>query len=234
MKGRKHGFGRRYGLPLVAAGVAVCLIGCSSEPTTYFDWNIGKTAAAAPPKRPARKERPQASTHYAYRDRTVDNRAVAPKPRPQSSSIERTGAAHADAAAATESMPFCWPVGGQVISEFGASTDGQRNDGINIAAPEGTPIHAAADGTVGYVGDSLKTYGNLLLIRHKHNYVTAYAHAARISVKRGQTVKAGDIVGTVGESGDVAQPQLHFEIRNGVTPLDPRKLLVSRSAHTDG
>jgi murein DD-endopeptidase MepM/ murein hydrolase activator NlpD len=233
MKGHKHGLSRLYGMPLAAAVAVVCLLGCSSQPTTYFDWDVGKTAAAGNQKRQGRPSRPQTAPRRAYSDRTADNRAP-PKPRQQSSSIARTNAAHPDAAAATETMPFYWPVGGQVISEFGTSKEGQRNDGINIAAPKGTPFRAAAGGTVGYVGDSLKNYGNLLLIRHEHNYVTAYAHAERISVKRGQTVKAGDIVGTVGESGDVAQPQLHFEIRNGVTPLNPRKLLISQSAHTDG
>jgi murein DD-endopeptidase MepM/ murein hydrolase activator NlpD len=233
MNGHKHGFGRLYGMPLAAAAV-VCLVGCSSQPTTYFDWDVGKTAATDNQKRHGRTSRPQTAARYAYSDRTADDRAAAPKPRPQPSSIGRTNAAHPDTAAATETMPFYWPVGGQVISEFGTGKDGQRNDGINIAAPEGTPIRAAAGGTVGYVGNGLKNYGNLLLIRHKSHYITAYAHAERISVTRGQTVKAGDIVGTVGESGDVAQPQLHFEIRSGVTPLDPRKLLVSQSAHTDG
>lgn len=122
---------------------------------------------------------------------------------------------------------FVMPVSGRIIAGFGSSGGGQRNDGINIAAAEGTPIHAAADGVVTYAGNELKGYGNLILIKHGDSYVTAYAHADSIGVARGQRVAKGDVIGTVGETGDVRQPQLHFEIRRNMKPIDPRAIVTA-------
>ena len=116
---------------------------------------------------------------------------------------------------------FIWPVTGRVLSGFGRTAEGLRNDGINIAVPRGTPVRAAADGTVTYVGNELKGYGNLLLIKHDNGFVTAYAHADRIGVERGERVRRGDVVGYSGATGDVTQPQLHFEIRQGTRPVNP-------------
>jgi murein DD-endopeptidase MepM/ murein hydrolase activator NlpD len=123
---------------------------------------------------------------------------------------------------------FAWPVSGQVISPFGTLGRGERNDGINIAAEAGTPIHAAAAGTVTYAGNELKGYGNLVLIQHGDGFVTAYAHAQSISVSRGDRVEKGQVIGLSGATGDVDRPQLHFEIRKGAQPINPRLLLASR------
>jgi murein DD-endopeptidase MepM/ murein hydrolase activator NlpD len=123
---------------------------------------------------------------------------------------------------------FSWPVSGEVISSFGTLGRGERNDGINIAAPAGTPIRAAAGGKVTYTGNELKGYGNLVLIQHDDGYVTAYAHAQSISVNRGDRVAKGQVIGFAGATGDVDRPQLHFEIRKGVQPINPRLLLASR------
>jgi murein DD-endopeptidase MepM/ murein hydrolase activator NlpD len=133
---------------------------------------------------------------------------------------------------AAESGPlqFIWPVRGRVIEPFGRGGGGERNDGINIAAAEGTPIHAAAAGTVTYAGNELKGYGNLVLIKHSDGYVTAYAHAQSIQVARGDTVEKGQVIGTAGATGDVDRPQLHFEIRHGVQPVDPARFLVADRA----
>ena len=125
---------------------------------------------------------------------------------------------------------FCAPVSGHIIEGFGNIGNGQRNDGINIAAPAGAPIHAAADGTVSYAGNELKGYGNLILIKHDDGFVTAYAHANSIGVARGQRVAKGDVIGTVGQTGDVDQPQLHFELRQGMKPIDPRPLIVASAS----
>jgi murein DD-endopeptidase MepM/ murein hydrolase activator NlpD len=122
---------------------------------------------------------------------------------------------------------FVWPVSGHVIAEFGSTATGERNDGINIAAKFGDPIHAAASGTVTYAGNQLRGYGNLLLIKHDDGYITAYAHAQNILVQKGDRVLKGQVVGSVGQTGDVNEPQLHFEIRNGVTPVNPKPLLVA-------
>ena len=126
----------------------------------------------------------------------------------------------------TAAMPsFRWPVNGRVITAFGPKPSGQQNDGINVSVPEGTPIKAAEDGVVAYAGNELKTYGNLVLVRHSNGYVTAYAHASEIMVKRDDPVKRGQIIAKAGQTGSVAAPQLHFEIRKGSTPVDPTKYL---------
>jgi murein DD-endopeptidase MepM/ murein hydrolase activator NlpD len=126
----------------------------------------------------------------------------------------------------TAAMPtFRWPVRGRVITAFGPKPSGQQNDGINVSVPEGTPIKAAEDGVVAYAGNELKTYGNLVLVRHSNGYVTAYAHASEILVKRDDPVKRGQIIAKAGQTGNVAAPQLHFEIRKGSTPVDPAPFL---------
>jgi murein DD-endopeptidase MepM/ murein hydrolase activator NlpD len=122
----------------------------------------------------------------------------------------------------TAAMPtFRWPVRGRVIAGFGPKPNGQQNDGINVAVPEGTPVKAAEDGVVAYAGNELKSYGNLVLVRHSNGYVTAYAHASEILVKRDDPVKRGQVIAKSGQTGSVAAPQLHFEIRKGSTPVDP-------------
>jgi murein DD-endopeptidase MepM/ murein hydrolase activator NlpD len=126
----------------------------------------------------------------------------------------------------TAAMPtFRWPVNGRVITAFGPKPSGQQNDGINVSVPEGTPIKAAEDGVVAYAGNELKTYGNLVLVRHSNGYVTAYAHASEILVKRDEPVKRGQVIAKTGQTGNVAAPQLHFEIRKGSTPVDPAPFL---------
>ena len=126
----------------------------------------------------------------------------------------------------TGALPtFRWPVRGKVITSYGAKTNGKSNDGINVAVPEGTPVKAAEDGVVAYSGNELKGYGNLVLVRHSNGYVTAYAHASELLVKRGDTIKRGQVIAKSGQSGEVGSPQLHFEIRKGSSPVDPLQFL---------
>ena len=143
--------------------------------------------------------------------------------------VEEKPAAEAPAikpSEATGALPtFRWPVRGKVITTYGAKTNGKSNDGINLAVPEGTPVKAAEDGVVAYSGNELKGYGNLVLVRHSNGYVTAYAHASELMVKRGDTIKRGQIIAKSGQSGEVGSPQLHFEIRKGSSPVDPLQFL---------
>ena len=130
------------------------------------------------------------------------------------------------AAEPSGAMPsFRWPVRGRVIAGFGSKPNGAQNDGINLAVPEGTPIKAADDGVVAYAGNELKGYGNLVLIRHSNGYVSAYAHASELLVKRGDTIRRGQVIAHAGQTGNVTSPQLHFEIRKGSTPVDPTQFL---------
>jgi murein DD-endopeptidase MepM/ murein hydrolase activator NlpD len=159
--------------------------------------------------------------------------AITPDPQQKARLAQTTDVVEAPAAAtpakaaeATGALPtFRWPVRGKVITSYGAKTNGKANDGINVAVPEGTPVKAAEDGVVAYAGNELKGYGNLVLIRHANGYVTAYAHASELLVKRGDTIKRGQVIAKSGQSGEVASPQLHFEIRKGSTPVDPLQFL---------
>lgn len=146
----------------------------------------------------------------------------------QATTVEEPSAVESPvkASEATGALPtFRWPVRGKVITSYGAKTNGKSNDGINLAVPEGTPVKAAEDGVVAYSGNELKGYGNLVLVRHSNGYVTAYAHASELLVKRGDTIKRGQIIAKSGQSGEVGSPQLHFEIRKGSAPVDPLQFL---------
>jgi murein DD-endopeptidase MepM/ murein hydrolase activator NlpD len=136
----------------------------------------------------------------------------------------------ASAPAAVNGLTLRWPVKGKVISTFGNKPNGLKNEGINIAVPEGTEVRAAGAGVVAYAGNELKGYGNLVLIRHQGGYVTAYAHAKSLKVKRGDQVKRGDVIALAGQTGAVNSPQLHFEVRKGATALDPLKFIISATA----
>jgi murein DD-endopeptidase MepM/ murein hydrolase activator NlpD len=150
------------------------------------------------PLSPAAAERKTA----ALTDRSSDATEVAPEP---GSAFSR----------------FRWPAHGRLIASFGKRPDGTHNDGINIAVPQGTEIHAAESGRVAYAGDELKGYGNLVLIRHSNGWVSAYAHADQILVKRDDVVRRGQVIAKAGKTGTVDQPQLHFELRQGAKPVDP-------------
>lgn len=128
------------------------------------------------------------------------------------------------------SLSFRWPVKGRVISGYGAKPGGLRNEGINIAVPEGTDVRSAEAGVVAYAGNELKGYGNLILIRHEGGWVTAYAHNRDLFVKRGDTVKRGDVIAKAGQTGSVTSPQVHFEVRKGATAMDPMRFLNASTA----
>lgn len=205
---------RKFALAALAS--APLLAACTETPETAFDWGVNdhlsgraarpQTAVAAPP---TQGKPPRAAPTTA-----VSKASLAP--------VTRQPDANAPS--------FAWPASGPVIAEFGSASNGQRNDGINISTPMDAPIHAAASGTVTYSGSELKAYGNLILIRHDDGYVTAYAHADKILVNRGQFVTQGQVIGYSGSTGDVTSPQLHFEIRHDTRPVDPKALLVARNS----
>lgn len=120
---------------------------------------------------------------------------------------------------------FDWPIRGQVLSSFGRRPNGERNDGINIEAPSGAEVRAAAPGQVVYAGSELAGYGQLILIRHSGGYVTAYAHNSRLLVREGDQISRGQVIAQAGATGTVDRPQVHFEIRSGVNPVDPMSYL---------
>lgn len=187
--------------PVAAAPVAAAPVAGTLQPVAAAPAPAMKMAAAAPVQ----------SARLAQATANVE---------------EKPAETPAKAAEATGALPtFRWPVRGKVVTSYGAKTNGKSNDGINLAVPEGTPVKAAEDGVVAYSGNELKGYGNLVLVRHSNGYVTAYAHASELLVKRGDTIKRGQVIAKSGQSGEVASPQLHFEIRKGSNPVDPLQFL---------
>lgn len=123
---------------------------------------------------------------------------------------------------------FVWPVEGTIVSRFGAGASGVRNNGIKIATPVETPVRAAADGTVAYVGDGIAALGGLVIVRHGENWTSVYGHASKLLVQRGQAVKKGQTIALSGDTGFADRPELHFELRKGRTPVDPTAQLPHR------
>lgn len=126
---------------------------------------------------------------------------------------------------------FAWPVHGTVISRFGARADGSRNDGIDIAASRGAAVRAARDGRVHYAGNTLRSYGNMVVIEHEGHWWTVYAHADELLIREGEVVRKGDVIARVGVLPDSSQPVLHFEMRHGKEkpkPVDPLRYLPRR------
>jgi murein DD-endopeptidase MepM/ murein hydrolase activator NlpD len=121
---------------------------------------------------------------------------------------------------------FLWPVSGKVIGGFGVAGNGQRRNGINIAARKGTPVVASEDGVVVYASDGIDGYGRMVLVRHAEGYITTYAHNASLLVEVGDVVRRGQVIARVGDTGDVSQSQLHFELRKGTKPINPESVLV--------
>jgi murein DD-endopeptidase MepM/ murein hydrolase activator NlpD len=152
-------------------------------------------------------------------------KTTTPPPAPAPAAAKVAPVQEAAVVSAPSSSGFVWPAQGKVISKFGTTSDGLRNDGINISAPAGAPVMAAADGTVAYAGNQLRGFGNLVLIRHSNGLITAYAHNQSLLVQKGDKVKRGAVIARVGQTGNVAKPQLHFEIRKGEEPVDPMKYL---------
>jgi len=164
--------------------------------------------------------------------------APVPAPLPAPPPLPPAAPAHEEMAALPPPQPaprgnvrsFLWPVQGHVIASYGAGEGGAHNDGINIAAPQGTPVVAADAGIVAYAGNELRGYGNLVLIKHADGWMTAYAHNSALLVKRGEKVGRGQAIARVGATGAVGEPQLHFEIRHGTKALDPEEYLPQSAA----
>jgi murein DD-endopeptidase MepM/ murein hydrolase activator NlpD len=179
-------------------------------------------AAPSPVSAPASVEPPPAPTVVppsAPPEATVEP--------PRAAEPQRTAVVPPRAPPPRAGRTFQWPVKGRVVATFGPQGRGLHNDGLNIAAPRGTPIRAAENGEVAYDGDGIKALGNLLLIRHADGFMTAYAHAETLLVKKGDIVRRGQVIARVGDSGGVSEPQLHFEIRQGAQAIDPQPLMGS-------
>jgi len=199
------------------------------EPTEPTRTAVSVTPPPVPDQRPERKT-PIRTARADVRDGTPADR-------------KKTGAddkdRRADAAAecrelmknppARSGANFRRPAQGLIVSRFGKKLNGQRNDGINISVPRGTPVKAAENGVVVYAGDELTGLGNLILVRHADGWVSAYAHNARILVSRCDTVTRGQEIARAGVTGSVSKPQVHFELRKNARPVDPEKHIAGTS-----
>ena len=214
--------------------VSPLVAGCQEDDArTHLDWGVNTTVN----RHVAAKETPkEGAKTYTYEDS-----AAHPTPRPAPNYVTKNVTPYAPVTsqplapverpvARADGPNFAWPVSGRVISDFGSTANGGKNDGINIATQMDAPIHASASGTVTYAGDGLKNYGNLVLVKHSGGFTTAYAHADRLVVSRGDFVARGQVIGYAGQTGDVNAPQLHFEIRDQTTPVNPRTYLASTTA----
>ena len=212
-----HSIARLYGKPVMmlakANNIPPDTMVKVGERIIIPDVRAGTTAALPP-----RGQAPATTTDIATAESPHSARVATPEAPVQQNPVKA-------AEPAGNLASFRWPVRGRVIAGFGPTPNGLQNDGINLAVPEGTPIKAAEDGVVAYAGNELKGYGNLVLVRHANGFVTAYAHASDILVKRGETVKRGQVIAHSGQTGNVTSPQLHFEIRKGATPVDPAQYL---------
>jgi murein DD-endopeptidase MepM/ murein hydrolase activator NlpD len=201
------------------------------------------SVAALPPQSqrdtPPQAPRSEAPNAASGRPPPVVSMPLAPATAPSSATAAvpppgNTAPAAPSAAPAPENPPapsrsdsaFLWPVKGRVLAAFGSKGDGRQNDGINIGAPKGAAVQAADAGVVAYTGNELRGYGNLILIKHPNGWISAYAHCDLILVKRGEKVTRGQVIARVGSTGNVGEPQLHFELRHGNRPVDPREHLA--------
>ena len=157
---------------------------------------------------------------------TVAAEPLRPDVKPAVTSPASTAAAETPRAPASDGGTFLWPVRGRVLGAYGSGRDGTRNDGLNIAAPRGAAVEAADGGVVAYTGNELRGYGNLILVKHPNGWISAYAHCDQILVKRGDKVARGQTIARVGSTGNVSEPQLHFELRRGNHAVDPREFLA--------
>jgi len=180
-----------------------------------------QAAAASGPRGPVQKETlaPPPGSSSEPAEHANPARPAAGEPTPLSP-------AAATAPPAGPAPRFIWPVHGKIISGYGTGAGGQKNDGIDIAVDKGAPVKAADGGKVVYAGSDVAQLGNLLLVEHSAGYITAYGNNDELLVKKGDTVKKGQVIAKAGSSGSVPTPRLHFEIRRGGSKtLDPTTML---------
>jgi murein DD-endopeptidase MepM/ murein hydrolase activator NlpD len=171
---------------------------------------------------PAKAAEPKAAAPAATE--TASNQPAAYKAPAATQTVDEVEKKSDVASAAPEATgigKYRWPVRGAVIAAYGANVNGSRNDGIDISVPQGTPIKAAENGVVIYAGNGLKELGNTVLVRHDDGTVTVYGNADTLSVTRGQKIQRGQTVAVSGMSGNVKQPQVHFEVRKDASPVNP-------------
>ena len=149
---------------------------------------------------------------------------IAPISRNEANEIEKSPIIEKASPSSLQKM-FLRPTDGEIIANFGNEADGTFNDGIKIRAAKGANVKAADSGEVVYSGNQLQGYGNMVIIRHPSGFLTSYAHLESLEISKGAKVGKGEKIGHVGDTGNVSEPQLHFGVREGREPVDPKKFL---------
>ena len=225
------GLSRRYGVPsqtiidrnnlkppyTIKPGQTLAMPGARFVPDSYGEPASQQTAAANP-NAPSSVKREGLAPPPGAQGEAPRSAAPAGEPTPLSKASQSVPVP------ATPPARMIWPVNGKVVSSYGTS-GGQKNDGIDIAAAKGTPVKAAEGGKVVYAGGEVARMGNLLLIEHSGGYITAYGNNEELLVKKGDTVKKGQTIAKVGNSGGTPEPQLHFEVRRSGKTIDPKTVL---------
>lgn len=200
-------------------GQSLSMPGARFVQDTYGESAAQQTAAANPNSPSSVKREGLAPPPGSGQGEAPRSAAPAGEPTPLAKSVS---------VAATPPAPkMSWPVSGKIVSPYGTS-GGQKNDGIDIAAAKGTPVKAAEGGKVIYTGSEIPKMGNLVLVEHSGGYITAYGNNEELLVKKGDTVKKGQSIAKVGNSGGTPEPQLHFEVRRAGKPIDPTTVLPGR------
>ncbi|WP_420348056.1 peptidoglycan DD-metalloendopeptidase family protein [Pelagibius sp.] len=203
--------GQKLILPQPGSSPAASVVATAAQPRAGG-------AATANPAAPGRQT--------AALPKPPPGKTLAPAPQRAQPAIAKRGTT--DKPPPRAQSTFLWPVQGPVLSSFGGKADGVHNDGINIAAPRGTPVRAAENGVVAYAGEELRGFGKLLLVKHADGWITAYAHNEKLLVVAGDVVSRGQTIARVGSSGSVGRPQLHFEVRRGTRAVNPETMLGPR------
>jgi murein DD-endopeptidase MepM/ murein hydrolase activator NlpD len=208
----------------IVVGQAIIIPGRADLLATKAPTQVASVTPMVTPN-PAQQTLPAAANTLQAAPAPQATAPAAPAQPAAPAAVAPTQVATAPAAepAMSGSDKFRWPVSGRILTDFASS----KGTGINIEASEGSPVKAAENGTVIYVGSGVEGYGNLILIRHPNGYVSAYAHLGSMNVTKGANVARGDTIGAAGMTGSVTKPQLHFELRKGATPVDPVPLLAS-------
>lgn len=175
------------------------------------------------------KETPKTATDKSVKNKTTDKKTNTKTPEKKTEAKAETKSTKISSdpnkelpkIAARSSSKFTWPIRGKILSHYGAKSGGLYNDGINIAGTLNANVVAAENGVVAYAGNEVKGMGNLIIMQHADGWMTVYGHLNSMSVRRGARVTVGQKIGTVGKTGRVTSPQVHFEIRKGKKAYNP-------------
>ena len=190
----------------------------TTKPTTESTKPVAKTEV-----KPDKPKKAESKTETKKSDTKKTEQTK--KPAEQKKAEEKKSVNKLPEIKARSSSKFSWPVRGKILSNYGSKPRGLFNDGINIGAARGTTVAAAENGVIAYAGNEVKGMGNLVIIQHSDGWMTVYAHMDSLAVRRGARVGVGQKIGTVGQSGKVDKPQLHFEIRRGTRAYNPIQYL---------